>query len=57
LELPSWKVPRLWSRKLGLSEEPSEEVDKIVGLEEGFEGFKVGHDWMKGPSREVRKER
>jgi hypothetical protein len=44
LELPSWKVPRLWSRKLGFSEEPSEEVDRIIDLEEEFEGFKVGHD-------------
>jgi hypothetical protein len=48
LELLSWKVHRLWSRELGLSDELSEEIDKSIDLEEEFEGFKVGHDWMKG---------
>jgi hypothetical protein len=46
--LPSWRAHRLWSRRLGLSDELSEEVDKSIDLEEKFEGFEVGHDWMKG---------
>jgi hypothetical protein len=42
--LPSWKVHRLWSRRLGLSNEISEEVDRIIDLGGEVEGLKVSHD-------------
>jgi hypothetical protein len=47
--LPSWNVHRYWSRRLGLSDELSEEVDRIIDSEGEFEGFRVAHDWIKGP--------
>jgi hypothetical protein len=46
--LPSWKVHELWSRRLGLSDEISEEVDRIIDLGGEVEGLKVSHDWIRG---------
>jgi hypothetical protein len=46
--MPSWKVHRLWAQRLGLNTALSQEVDKIIDLNEEFEGFRVGHDWIKG---------
>jgi hypothetical protein len=46
--LPSWKIHRLWSRRLSLSNEISEEVDKVIDLGGEVEGLKVSHDWIKG---------
>jgi hypothetical protein len=46
--MPNWNVHRFWSKKLGLKNEVSEEVDKIIDCREEFKGFKIGHDWIKG---------
>jgi len=46
--LPRWRVHRLWARRLDVSDEVSEEVDRIIDFGKEFRGYKIGHDWIKG---------
>ena len=46
--LPRWWVHRLWARRLDVSDEVSEEVDRIIDFGKKFRGYKIGHDWIKG---------